>query len=407
MAEEEIKLDSIESAIQDIKDGKIVIVVDDADRENEGDFVAAARSVTPEMINFMATHGRGLICAPLVEDRCVELGLDLMVQNNNAAYETPFTVSVDLMGHGCTTGISASDRAKTIQALINPDTKPEELGKPGHIFPLKAKKGGVLRRAGHTEASIDLARLAGFEAAGVIVEIMNEDGTMARLPHLVEIAKKFNLKLVSIKDLIAYRVKHESLIEKQVRVNMPTEWGDFKLVAYKQTTNDQTHLALVKGTWNDDEEILVRVHSSCVTGDIFGSCRCDCGPQLHAAMEMVEKEGKGVVVYMNQEGRGIGLLNKLKAYELQEKGMDTVEANLALGFDMDQRDYGIGAQILRDLGVKKMRLMSNNPKKRTGLIGYGIQIVDNVPIEIAANDHNRFYLQTKRDKMGHSIKVEK
>ncbi|MCF8464586.1 MAG: bifunctional 3,4-dihydroxy-2-butanone-4-phosphate synthase/GTP cyclohydrolase II [Flavobacteriales bacterium] len=407
MAEEEIKLDSIESAIQDIKDGKIVIVVDDADRENEGDFVAAARSVTPEMINFMATHGRGLICAPLVEDRCVELGLDLMVQNNNAAYETPFTVSVDLMGHGCTTGISASDRAKTIQALINPDTKPEELGKPGHIFPLKAKKGGVLRRAGHTEASIDLARLAGFEAAGVIVEIMNEDGTMARLPHLIEIAKKFDLKLVSIKDLIAYRVKHESLIERQVRVNMPTEWGDFKLVAYNQTTNDQTHLALVKGTWNDDDEILVRVHSSCVTGDIFGSCRCDCGPQLHAAMEMVEKEGKGVVVYMNQEGRGIGLLNKLKAYELQETGMDTVEANLALGFDMDQRDYGIGAQILRDLGVRKMRLMSNNPKKRTGLIGYGLEIVDNVAIEIAANDHNRFYLQTKRDKMGHSIKVEK
>lgn len=407
MAEQEIKLDSIESAIQDIKDGKIVIVVDDADRENEGDFVAAARSVTPEMINFMATHGRGLICAPLVDDRCVELGLDLMVQNNNAAYETPFTVSVDLMGHGCTTGISASDRAKTIQALINPETKPEELGKPGHIFPLKAKKGGVLRRAGHTEAAIDLARLAGFEAAGVIVEIMNEDGTMARLPHLIEIAKKFKLKLVSIKDLIEYRVKNESLIERQIRVNMPTEWGDFKLVAYKQTTNDQTHLALVKGTWEDDEEILVRVHSSCVTGDIFGSCRCDCGPQLHAAMEMVEKEGKGVIVYMNQEGRGIGLLNKLKAYELQEQGMDTVEANLALGFDMDQRDYGIGAQILRDLGVQKMRLMSNNPKKRTGLIGYGIQIVDNVPIEITANDHNRFYLQTKRDKMGHSIKVEK
>ncbi len=407
MAEEEIKLDSIESAIQDIKDGKIVIVVDDADRENEGDFVAAARSVTPEMINFMATHGRGLICAPLVEDRCVELGLDLMVQNNNAAYETPFTVSVDLMGHGCTTGISASDRSKTIQALVSPDTKPEDLGKPGHIFPLKAKKGGVLRRAGHTEAAIDLARLAGFEAAGVIVEIMNEDGTMARLPHLVEIAKKFNLKLVSIKDLIAYRIKHESLIERQIRVEMPTEWGDFKLVAYNQTTNDQTHLALVKGTWDDDEEILVRVHSSCVTGDIFGSCRCDCGAQLHAAMEMVEEAGKGVIVYMNQEGRGIGLLNKLKAYELQEKGMDTVEANLALGFDMDQRDYGIGAQILRDLGVKKMKLMSNNPKKRTGLIGYGIQIVDNVPIEITANDHNRFYLQTKRDKMGHFIKVEK
>jgi 3,4-dihydroxy 2-butanone 4-phosphate synthase/GTP cyclohydrolase II len=407
MAEEEIKLDSIESAIQDIKDGKIVIVVDDADRENEGDFVAAARSVTPEMINFMATHGRGLICAPLVEDRCVELGLDLMVQNNNAAYETPFTVSVDLMGHGCTTGISASDRSKTVQALVNPDIKPDELGKPGHIFPLKAKKGGVLRRAGHTEAAIDLARLAGFEAAGVIVEIMNEDGTMARLPHLVEIAKKFDLKLVSIKDLIEYRVKNESLIERQISVDMPTEWGDFKLVAYNQTTNDQTHLALVKGTWDDDEEVLVRVHSSCVTGDIFGSCRCDCGEQLHAAMEMVEKAGKGVVVYMNQEGRGIGLLNKLKAYELQEKGMDTVEANLALGFDMDQRDYGIGAQILRDLGVTKMKLMSNNPKKRTGLIGYGLEIVDTVAIEITANDHNRFYLQTKRDKMGHSIKVEK
>ena len=330
-----------------------------------------------------------------------------MVQNNNAAYETPFTVSVDLIGHGCTTGISASDRAKTVQALIDPNIKPEELGKPGHIFPLKAKKGGVLRRAGHTEAAIDLARLAGFEPAGVIVEIMNEDGSMARLPQLVEISKKFELKLVSIKDLIEYRVKHESLIERQIGVDMPTEWGNFKLVAYNQTTNDQTHLALVKGTWDEDEEILVRVHSSCVTGDIFGSCRCDCGAQLHAAMEMVEKAGKGVVVYMNQEGRGIGLLNKLKAYELQEQGMDTVEANLALGFDMDQRDYGIGAQILRDLGVSKMKLMSNNPKKRTGLVGYGLEIVDNVGIEIKANDHNRFYLQTKRDKMGHSIKVEK
>ncbi|MGB0917505.1 MAG: bifunctional 3,4-dihydroxy-2-butanone-4-phosphate synthase/GTP cyclohydrolase II [Flavobacteriales bacterium] len=407
MSDAEIKLDSIESAIQDIKDGKVVIVVDDADRENEGDFVAAARSVTPEMINFMATHGKGLICAPLVEDRCVELGLDLMVQNNNAAYETPFTVSVDLMGHGCTTGISASDRSKTVKALIDPEIKPEELGKPGHIFPLKAKKGGVLRRAGHTEAAIDLARLAGFESAGVIVEIMNEDGTMARLPELAVIAKKFDLKLVSIRDLIEYRVKHESLIERQIGVNMPTDWGNFELVAYNQTTNDQTHLALVKGTWDKDEEILVRVHSSCVTGDIFGSCRCDCGGQLHAAMQMVEEAGKGVVVYMNQEGRGIGLLNKLKAYELQEQGMDTVEANLALGFEMDQRDYGIGAQILRDLGVSKMKLMSNNPKKRTGLIGYGLEIVDNVGIEIKANEHNRFYLQTKRDKMGHTIKVEK
>lgn len=407
MSGDEIKLDSIASAIQDIKDGKIIIVVDDEDRENEGDFVAAARSVTPELINFMATHGRGLICAPLVEDRCVDLGLDLMVQNNNAAYETPFTVSVDLIGHGCTTGISASDRAKTVKALINPDIKPEELGKPGHIFPLKAKKGGVLRRAGHTEAAIDLSRLAGFEPAGVIVEIMNEDGSMARLPQLIEIAKKFDLKLISIKDLIEYRVKHESLIERKIGVKMPTDWGNFELVAYNQTTNDQTHLALVKGTWDKDEEILVRVHSSCVTGDIFGSCRCDCGGQLHAAMEMVEEAGKGVVVYMNQEGRGIGLLNKLKAYELQEQGMDTVEANLALGFDMDQRDYGIGAQILRDLGVSKMKLMSNNPKKRTGLIGYGLEIVDTIAIEIKANDHNRFYLQTKRDKMGHSIKVEK
>ncbi|MFT4543959.1 MAG: 3,4-dihydroxy 2-butanone 4-phosphate synthase/GTP cyclohydrolase II [Bacteroidia bacterium] len=407
MSKADIKLDTIESAIQDIKDGKIIIVVDDEDRENEGDFVAAARSVTPEMINFMATHGRGLICAPLVEDKCVELGLELMVQNNNAAYETPFTVSVDLIGHGCTTGISASDRAKTVKALIDPDIKPEELGKPGHIFPLKAKKGGVLRRAGHTEAAIDLARLAGFEPAGVIVEIMNEDGSMARLPQLVDIAEKFELKLVSIKDLIEYRIKHESLIERQIGVDMPTEWGNFKLVAFNQTTNDQTHLALVKGTWDEDEEILVRVHSSCVTGDIFGSCRCDCGGQLHAAMEMVEEAGKGVVVYMNQEGRGIGLLNKLKAYQLQEQGMDTVEANLALGFDMDERDYGIGAQILRDLGVSKMKLMSNNPKKRTGLIGYGLEIVDTISIEITANEHNRFYLQTKRDKMGHSIKVDK
>jgi len=407
MSSEEIKLDSIESAIEDIKAGKIVIVVDEPERENEGDFVAAARSVTPEMINFMATHGRGLICAPLVEDRCDELGLDLMVKNNSATYETPFTVSVDLIGHGCTTGISASDRAKTVKALIDPNTRPEELGKPGHIFPLRAKKGGVLRRAGHTEAAIDLARLSGFEPAGVIVEIMNEDGTMARLPQLMEIAKKFNLKLISIKDLIEYRVRNESLIERQISVDMPTEWGNFDLVAYKQTTNGQTHLALVKGTWTADEPILVRVHSSCVTGDIFGSCRCDCGGQLHRAMEMVEEAGKGVVVYMNQEGRGIGLLNKLKAYELQERGMDTVEANLALGFQMDERDYGIGAQILRDLGVTKMKLMSNNPKKRTGLIGYGLEIVDNVPIEIPANEHNRFYLQTKRDKMGHSIKVEK
>jgi 3,4-dihydroxy 2-butanone 4-phosphate synthase/GTP cyclohydrolase II len=399
-------LNTIEEAIEDIKAGKIVIVVDDEDRENEGDFVAAARSVTPEMINFMATHGRGLICAPLIEDRCDELGLDLMVHHNNAAYETPFTVSVDLIGHGCTTGISAADRAKTIKALIDPNTKPEDLGKPGHIFPLRAKKGGVLRRAGHTEAAIDLARLAGFEPAGVIVEIMNEDGTMARLPQLLKIAERFNLKIISIKDLIAYRIKHETLIERQVTVKMPTEWGDFDLVAYKQITDGTDHLALVKGTWEKDEPVLVRVHSSCVTGDIFGSCRCDCGPQLHKAMEMIEKEGKGVIVYMNQEGRGIGLLNKLKAYKLQEEGKDTVEANIELGFKSDERDYGIGAQILRDLGVSKMRLMTNNPKKRTGLIGYGLEIVETVPLEIKSNQHNKFYLQTKRDKLGHQLKLD-
>jgi 3,4-dihydroxy 2-butanone 4-phosphate synthase / GTP cyclohydrolase II len=401
----EIQLNTIEEAIEDIKSGKVVIVVDDEDRENEGDFLTAARNVTPEIINFMATHGRGLICAPLVEDRCDELGLDLMVKSNSAAYETPFTVSIDLIGHGCTTGISASDRAKTIKALIDPKTKPEELGKPGHIFPLRAKRGGVLRRAGHTEAAIDLSRLAGFEPAGVIVEIMNEDGSMARLPELKIIAQRFNLKLVSIKDLIAYRIKKESLIEKVVDVKMPTTYGNFQLHAYKQITNDTEHLALVKGTWEKDEPILVRVHSSCVTGDIFGSCRCDCGPQLQKSMQMVEEAEKGVIVYMNQEGRGIGLTNKLKAYKLQEQGMDTVEANLELGFGMDERDYGVGAQILRDLGVSKMRLMSNNPKKRTGLISYGLEIVDNVAIEIPSNQHNQHYLETKKTKMGHDLNL--
>ena len=403
----ETKLNKIEEAIEDIKAGKVIIVVDDEDRENEGDFVAAARSVTPEMINFMATHGRGLICAPLVEDRCDALGLDLMVYNNNAAYETPFTVSVDLIGHGCTTGISASDRSKTVQALIDPEIRPEELGKPGHIFPLRAKKGGVLRRAGHTEASIDLSRLAGFEPAGVIVEIMNEDGSMARLPDLFEIAKKHDLKIISIEDLIEYRLKHETLIKKEVTIKLPTEYGDFDMVAYKQTTNEMDHLALVKGEWAEDEPILVRVHSSCMTGDIFGSCRCDCGPQLQKSMQMIEGAGKGVIVYMNQEGRGIGLVNKLKAYKLQEEGMDTVEANIELGFQADQRDYGVGAQILRDLGVVKIKLMSNNPKKRTGLIGYGLEIVENVAIEIESNEHNNLYLETKRDKMGHSLKMGK
>ena len=396
-------LNTIEEAIEDIKAGKVIIVVDDEDRENEGDFLCAARSVTPEIINFMATHGRGLICTPLVEERCEELGLNLMVESNNAAYETPFTVSVDLIGHGCTTGISAQDRAKTIKALINPSTRPEELGKPGHIFPLKAKKSGVLRRAGHTEAAIDFSRLAGFEPAGVIVEIMNEDGTMARLPDLVKISERFDLKIVSIEDLISYRLKHESSIERHLNVKMPTKVGDFNLVAYSQKSDGKEHLALIKGKWNENDPVLVRVHSSCVTGDIFGSCRCDCGLQLEKAMEMVEKEGRGVVLYMNQEGRGIGLLNKLKAYKLQEQGKDTVQANLELGFKMDERDYGVGAQILRDLGIKKMRLLTNNPKKRAGLEGYGLEIVENVSIEIESNEHNQFYLETKKMKMGHDL----
>lgn len=399
-------LNTIEEAIEEIKQGKVVIVVDDEDRENEGDFLTAARNITPEIVNFMATHGRGLICAPLVEDRCDELGLDLMVRSNSATYETPFTVSVDLNGHGCTTGISASDRSKTILALIDPNTDPSELGKPGHIFPLRAKKEGVLRRAGHTEAAVDLARLAGFEPAGVIVEILNEDGTMARLPELVEIAKKFDLKIVSIEDLIEYRIKHESLIERLVDVKMPTTQGDFQLFAYKETNSGQEHLALVKGTWEKDEAVYVRVHSSCITGDIFGSCRCDCGPQLHKAMDIIEKEGKGAIIYMNQEGRGIGLVNKLRAYKLQEEGMDTLEANIELGFKGDERDYGIGAQIIRDLGISKMRLLSNNPTKRTGLIGYGLEIVENVGLEIESNIHNELYLKTKRDKMGHILNLK-
>lgn len=399
-------LNTVEEAIEDIRNGKVVIVVDDEDRENEGDFIAAADHITPEIINFMATHGRGLICTALVEDRCDELGLDLMVQRNTALHETPFTVSVDLIGRGVTTGISASDRAITIKALIDPETKPEELGKPGHIFPLRARRGGVLRRTGHTEATIDLARLAGLEPAGVLVEIMNEDGTMARLPQLLEIAKKFDLKITSIEALVAYRMKHESIIDKGVTVDLPTEYGDFKLHAYTQTTTGEEHVALSKGSWDKDEEVLVRVHSSCVTGDIFGSSRCDCGPQLHEAMKKIEAAGKGVIVYMQQEGRGIGLMNKLKAYKLQEEGFDTVEANIKLGFKMDERDYGVGAQILNDLGVRKMKLMSNNPKKRTGLIGYGLEIVDVIPLEIPTNLHNHFYMKTKKDKMGHDLKLD-
>jgi len=400
-------LDSIEEAIEAIKRGEVIIVVDDEDRENEGDFICAAECITPEIVNFMTIHGRGLICTPLIEDRCEELGLELMVGKNTAIHETPFTVSVDLLGQGVTTGISANDRSKTIKSLVDDSTTPADLGRPGHIFPLKAKKGGVLRRTGHTEATIDFARLAGLKPAGVLVEIMNEDGSMARLPQLRKVADKFNLKLVSIKALIEYRLKLESLIEPVTNVSMPTDYGDFKLKAYKQTSTGEYHLALVKGEWEQDEPLMVRVHSSCVTGDIFGSCRCDCGPQLHGAMEMIDKEGKGVVVYMNQEGRGIGLLNKLKAYELQEKGFDTVEANIELGFRPDERDYGVGAQILRDLGISKIRLISNNPKKRAGLMGYGLEIVEVVPIEIIPNQYNIRYLTTKRDKMGHNILRDK
>ena len=398
-----IHLDSIEEALEALKKGEVIIVVDDENRENEGDFICAAETITPEIVNFMVKEARGYLCVALTEERCDELKLDMMVGQNTDPNKTAFTVTVDLLGHGNTTGISAQDRARTIKALVNSQTKPEDLGRPGHINPLKAKKGGVLRRTGHTEATVDLARLAGFQPAGVLIEVMNEDGTMARLPELRKIADKFGLKLISIEDLIAYRLQNESLIRCEIGVEMPTTWGDFDLVAYRQINTEEIHLALVKGTWEENEPILVRVHSSCVTGDIFGSCRCDCGPQLHTAMKMVEEAGKGIVLYMNQEGRGIGLVNKLKAYKLQEQGLDTVQANEALGFKMDTRDYGVGAQILRDLGVKKIKLISNNPKKRAGLIGYGLEIVDTVPIEIIPNPHNQKYLETKRDKMGHNI----
>jgi 3,4-dihydroxy 2-butanone 4-phosphate synthase/GTP cyclohydrolase II len=398
-------LDSIESAIEDLKLGKMIIVVDDEDRENEGDIITTAKNATPEVINFMSKFGRGLICAALEEERCDELGLTLMVNNNTALHETAFTVSVDLLGNGCTTGISAHDRSKTVLSFINPLTKPNDLGKPGHIFPLRAKKGGVLRRTGHTEAVVDLARLAGFDPAGVLVEIMNDDGSMARLPDLLVLAKEWDMKIISIKDLIEFRLKKDNLIEQLVSVNMPTKFGNFTLKIFKEKNNPtaQEHMALVKGSWEIDEPVLVRVHSSCFTGDILGSLRCDCGDQLHEAMKMVEKEGKGVVLYMNQEGRGIGLLNKLKAYNLQEEGMDTVEANIHLGFQADQRDYGLGAQILRELGIKNIKLISNNPKKRAGLSGYGLNIVSSVPIIIESNPHNEGYLNTKRDKMGHEI----
>lgn len=399
----EIKLNTIEEAINDIRNGKFVIVVDDEDRENEGDFICAAEKVTPEMVNFMITYGRGVVCAPLTEERCEELELEMQVENNTSMHSTPFTVSVDKL-EGCTTGVSAADRAATLRALADPSSTPETFGRPGHIFPLRAKSKGVLRRAGHTEAAVDLARLAGLYPAGALVEIMNEDGTMARLPQLMEIAERFDLKIITIKDLIAYRLKFESLIEKGEMVNLPTAYGNFKLIPFRQISNDKEHVALIKGEWEKDEPILVRVHSSCVTGDIFGSLRCECGEQLHKAMEMIEKEGKGVIVYMNQEGRGIGLMNKIKAYKLQELGMDTVEANLHLGFDADERDYGVGAQILKDLGVTKIRLMTNNPVKRIGLEAYGLSIVENVPIEIKPNPYNAFYMQTKKERMGHTLR---
>ena len=402
-----MKFHTIEEAILEIQAGKCIIVVDDEDRENEGDFLTAARNASPEMINFMATHGKGLICMPMTESRCKEMKLDLMVGNNTASHETNFTVSIDLLGNGCTTGISASDRSKTVLALINSASKPDDFGRPGHIFPLMAKDGGVIRRAGHTEAAVDISRLAGFEEAGLIVEIIREDGEMARLPDLEIIAKKFDLKIICIKDLIEYRLKHESLIKREVTINLPTEFGDFEMVAFTQIDTGENHLALIKGTWDKEEPVLVRVHSSCVTGDIFGSCRCDCGPQLHKAMQMIAKAGKGCILYMNQEGRGIGLINKLKAYNLQDEGYDTVDANIQLGFKMDQRDYGVGAQILRDLGIAKMKLISNNPTKRAAIVGYGLAIVENIPIEIESNSHNEVYLKTKRDKMGHTILKDK
>ncbi len=396
-------LNTIEEAILDIQNGKAIIVVDDEDRENEGDFITAAGNASPEMINFMATHGRGLICVSLSQEKADELSLDLMVQKNTATHETNFTVSIDWIGKDSGTGISALDRSKTIKALIDPKSKPEDFGRPGHVFPLIAKDGGVLRRTGHTEATLDIVRLSGMEPVGVLVEIMNEDGSMARLQDLMKIAERFSLKIISIKDLISYRLQHETLIKKEVTVELPTQWGNFQITAFTQLDNGEQHLAITKGTWNKNESVLVRVHSSCETGDIFGSYRCDCGAQLHKAMEMIEAEGKGIIVYMHQEGRGIGLVNKLKAYHLQEEGMDTVEANLHLGFKPDLRDYGIGAQILRYLGIRKMKLMSNNPTKRAGLTGYGLEVTETIPIIIPSNVFNEKYLKTKRDKMGHLL----
>lgn len=402
MAKETV-LNRVEEVIEDFRKGKIVIVVDDEDRENEGDFIVAAEKITPEIVNFMLKEGRGVLCAPLSEERCEELELNMMEENNTSLLGTPFTVTVDLLGHGCTTGVSIHDRAATIRALADPATRPCDLGRPGHINPLRARQKGVLRRPGHTEAAVDLARLAGLQPAGALIEIMNPDGTMARLPQLVEIARRFGLKIISIASLIAYRLKEESLIERGETADMPTQWGHFKITAFRQKSNGLEHMAITKGEWREDESVLIRVHSSCATGDILGSCRCDCGAQLHEAMQMIEKEGKGAIVYLNQEGRGIGLFNKIRAYKLQEKGLDTVDANIELGFRPDERDYGVGASIIRELGIKRMRLMTNNPLKRVGLEGYGLSIEEIVPIVIAPNPYNLHYLETKEERMHHKL----
>lgn len=399
----EIRLNTIEEAIEDFREGKFVIVVDDEDRENEGDFIIAAEKITPEKVNFMLKNGRGVLCAPITEERCQELELDMQVANNTSLLGTPFTITVDKLGGGCTTGVSMFDRAETIRALADPNTKPTDLGRPGHINPLRARSRGVLRRAGHTEAAVDLARLAGLYPAGALIEIINEDGTMARLPELMQVSEKFHIKIICIKDLIAYRLRTESIVENGVEVDLPTRHGHFRLIPFRQKSNGLEHIALIKGTFDPDEPVLVRVHSSCATGDIFGSLRCECGEQLHKAMERIEKEGKGVLVYLNQEGRGIGLMEKIKAYKLQEEGLDTVDANLHLGHEADERDYGVGAQILRHLGVTKMRLMTNNPVKRVGLEAYGLTVVENVPIEIAPNPYNEFYMHTKKERMGHVL----